>query len=89
MPCSAFSTATVSPWATGRPQALVTFTVWKHTSGGWRQVTAKNVRAGLLGRASYRYAFKTPGRWSVTARAGATSMVLGSPSSARSLVRVY
>jgi len=82
-------TATVSPWATGRPQALVTFTVWKHTSGGWRQVTAKNVRAGLLGRASYRYAFKTPGRWSVTARAGATSMVLGSPSSARSLVRVY
>jgi len=25
----------------------------------------------------------------VTARAGATSMVLGSPSSARSLVRVY
>ena len=82
-------TATVAPWVAGRPQALVTFTVWKYTSGGWRQVTTKVVRANLLAKASYRYTFRTSGKWSVTAKAGSTTVVYGSLSSARSLIRVY
>ena len=52
-------------------------------------MTSKSVRANLLAKASYRYTFRSSGQWSVTAKAGSTTVVVGSLSSARSLIRVY
>ena len=74
-------TASVRPWAAGRPRPPITFTVYKLVSGTWHRVTAKTVQANSYGRAGWRYAFKTTGRWAVTARAAGTSITLSSATS--------
>ncbi len=81
--------ATVRPWNASRPRPVVTFTVWKWSETvGWRAVTNVNVRVNLLGQAPYRYTFARVGRFSVTAKAAATTVVTSSLTSNRSVWRV-
>ena len=81
--------ATVRPWNAGRPRAVVTFTVWKWTTtSGWVAIARRSVQADLLAQAAFRYTFSRTGRYSITARAGATTVVLASLSSTRSVWRV-
>jgi hypothetical protein len=82
-------TATVRPWAAGRPQPLVTFTVYKLVSGSWHRVTARAVRANIYGKAGLRYAFSSTGKWMVVARAASTTSVLASATSKPSRFSVY
>jgi hypothetical protein len=82
-------TASVRPWSAGRPQPSITFTVYKYVSGTWRKVTSKTVRANVYGKASWRYAFGSTGKWGVTARAGSTTLTLASATTSRSRFSVY
>ena len=82
-------TATAKPWAAGRPQPLVTFTAYKLVSGSWHRVAAKTVKANAYGKAGWRYAFGSTGKWAVVARAAGTTYVLASATSNWSRFSVY
>ncbi|MEI7742627.1 MAG: hypothetical protein WCK58_02625 [Chloroflexota bacterium] len=80
--------ATVRPWTSGRPRPVITFSVARWTSSGWKVVKTASIRASLLAQATYRYTFTASGRYSVTARAESTTVVLSSFQSNRAVFRV-
>ncbi len=79
----------MTPWSSGRPRPTVTFTFWRMVGSTWKKVTTKTVTANLSATATLSYSFRTTGRWAVTARANATTVVVASPVSPRVLYKVY